>query len=256
MKALDRIPAEPRLDWPRYWKILKKLEPDARSAQDAYSDRVLALLEGRRWLDAGCGRTSFAAWRTDLRNACAHGTILTGCDLDLTALRDRSDRDTACARLETLPFRDCQFELVTANMVFEHLEQPTASVRELARVTARSGRIVIHTVNARHYLALFAHVTPHRFHQWIVKCVEGRASQDVYPTRYRANTERVLRELFELAGCRLVAGGVQDNIPLHLPHPRLLRFGIWLGVLERRLARLPGLRSWLCPNLLMEFERL
>jgi hypothetical protein len=100
-----------------------------------------------------------------------------------------------------------------------------------------------------------ARLTPYRFHQWIVERVERRAGKDVYPTQYRANTVGCLRRLFEGSGCRFVEGGLIDGIPMYVPYRGLFEVAIRLGVLERRLARLPGLRSFLRPNLLMEFER-
>jgi SAM-dependent methyltransferase len=153
------------------------------------------------------------------------------------------------------PFRDASFDFVSANMVFEHLVQPTSTVRELARVTRPGGRILVHTVNGRHYVAWLARLTPFRFHQWIVERIERRAGTDVCPTQYRGNTVGRLRGLFEERGCRLVSGGLVDGVPLYLPYPGLFTLAIYGGLLERRLARLPGLRQLLRPNLLMEFER-
>jgi hypothetical protein len=53
-----------------------------------------------------------------------------------------------------------------------------------------------------------------------------------------------------------VEGGLIDGIPLYLPWRGFSRLAIQIGILERRLARLPGLREALCPNILMEFERI
>ena len=76
------------------------------------------------------------------------------------------------------------------------------------------------------------------------------------PTQYRADTVGGLRGLFEVRGCRLVEGGLVEGIPLYLPYPGLFILAIRGGLPERRLARLPGLRQMLRPNLLMEFERI
>src|SRR6185436_17209486 len=107
------------------------------------------------------------------------------------------------------------------NMVFEHLEHPDVVVAEIARVTKHGGRIVIHTVNAHHYLALLARATPFRFHQWIVGKIEARRDVDVYPTRYRANTEARLNALFAAHGCKKVFGGSISDLPACAPYPGL-----------------------------------
>jgi SAM-dependent methyltransferase len=243
--------------WQRYWRVVHRLDPSVKSPHDAYADRVLALAPGRRWLDAGCGRSSLPRWRHDECAALPQkGTRAFGCDADLLALHERIDEGPVCgAVLERLPFRDASFELVTSNMVFEHLDDPDGAVRELARVTRPGGRILVHTVNGRHYLAWIARATPHGFHEWIVGRLEGRAGKDVYPTRYRANTVAHLEALFGRQGCRKVGGGEIPGLPFRVPVPVVFWIALALGFLERALARLPGFARVLNANLLVEFER-
>jgi SAM-dependent methyltransferase len=245
------------VSWERYWRFIHASDPAASSPFDVFVDRVASRARGR-WLDAGCGRTSLPEWRRDdLRRVREGGAVLFGCDTDLDALTERRDPGPVCAAtLDQLPYQNASFDFVSANMVFEHLVKPYAAVRELARVTRPGGRILVHTVNSLHYLAWMARLTPYRFHEWIVERVEGRAGKDVYPTRYRANTVGRLRRLFEDSSCRFVAGGLLEGIPLYLPYRGLFYIAIQAGMLERRLARLPGLRNVLCPNLLVEFERI
>jgi SAM-dependent methyltransferase len=248
---------EPSERWERYWRWVERLDPGTRSPEDLFIDQVVEQVGAGRWLDAGCGRRSLPTWRDgDAAKLAERGARLFGCDLDRDAVHDREDGAPVCvANLTHLPFRDGSFELVTSNMVFEHLDDPTPSVAELVRVTARGGRVIVHTVNARHYLALAARVTPLRFHKSVEGRLEGRAPEDVYPTRYRANTVQRLRALFEAQGCRHVEGGAIPGIPLNVPYPGLFWLGLGIGLAERRLARLPGMRAVLRPNLLMHFER-
>ena len=243
--------------WERYWRAVHASDRTIRSPIDIFVDRLAVRARGR-WLDAGCGRQSLPQWRSDeLHRVLGGGVVLFGCDADLLALTERRDPGAVCgATLDELPFRDASFDFVSANMVFEHLVSPQTTVRELARVTRPGGRILVHTVNGFHYVSWMARLTPYRFHQWIVERVERRAAKDVYPTQYRANTVGRLRRLFEGSGCRFVDGGLVDGIPLYLPYRGLFNVAIRVGLLERRLARLPGLRTFLRPNLLMEFERI
>ncbi len=244
--------------WTRYWRIVHAVEPGARSPQDAYTDRVVALARGRRWLDAGCGRRSLPRWRDDGRAALqTSDTRPFGCDADELALHEREDPGPVCAAvLQRLPFRDASFDVVTSNMVFEHLDDPEQSVAELARVTAPGGHILVHTVNGRHYLAWIARLTPHSFHEWIVSRIEGRLAKDIYPTRYRANSVARLDELFARHGCRRTAGGEIPGLPLHVDRPVLFWLALGFGLIERTLARLPFLGRWLKAYLLVEFERI
>jgi SAM-dependent methyltransferase len=243
--------------WDRYWQLVHRADPTIQSPVDLFAQRIVEGALGKRWLDAGCGRASLPAWREgDLHRLVASGTVMFGCDLDQSALHERRQPGAVCAAtLDHLPFSDGSFDFVSANMVFEHLDNPRPTVSELVRVTRPGGRLLVHTVNSRHYLAWMARLTPHRFHQWVVERIEGRAGKDVYPTRYRANTVARLRGLFEGAGCRLVSGGLIDGIPMHVPYPGAFELAVKVGLMERRLSRLPGFGTLLRPNLLMEFER-
>lgn len=133
--------------------------------------------------------------------------------------------------------------------------EPDHVVSELARVTRPGGRILVHTVNSRHYLAWIAKLTPHRFHQWAVRVTEGREGQDVYPTQYRANTTAEVQALFQKHGCRYGRGGEIADIPQFVPYPPLFRAVLGFGLLERKIAQRPGLKRFLASNLLIEFER-
>jgi ubiquinone/menaquinone biosynthesis C-methylase UbiE len=138
-------------------------------------------------------------------------------------------------------------------MVFEHVEHPDESIRELVRITAPGGRILIHTVNSRHYLALVARLTPFRFHRWVVEKLEGRAGEDVYPTQYRVNTLRALTLAFERHGARRTWGSEVADLPVFVPYPLIFWAALLWGIVECHLGRLPWIRSFLRPNLLVEF---
>ena len=241
--------------WKRYWALMERVAPGAVHPEDRLADRLVELAPGRSWLDAGCGRRSAPAWREDLGQVLESETRFFGCDLDCEALHDRLDRRAACGTMDRLPFQNESFDVVSSNMVFEHIEHPESVVAELARVTRPGGRIVIHTVNARHYLALIARLTPFRFHQWAVSKIEGRPPEDVYPTQYRANTTSRLSELFEQVGCATVGGGEETTLPMHVPYRGLFWIAFGAGLLERLIARIPGIGTLGHPNLLMEFER-
>lgn len=243
--------------WKRYWRILGRLEPEARSAGDLFIDRIVETKPQGLWLDAGCGRRTFPTWRrSDEARVRDSGARIIGCDADRSAVREREDLDRVCiALLDRLPFPAETFSLVTSNMVFEHLEHPEVVVAEISRVTRRGGRILVHTVNGLHYLALVARMTPLSFHQWVVRKTEGRRDVEVYPTRYRANTEARLDALFEAHGCRKVFGGSVSDLPPCVPYPGLFSLALAAGLLERQLAQIRGLDSLLRPNLLVEFIR-
>jgi len=216
--------------------------------QRVYVERLEAALRPEtRWLDLGCGRTTVPRWLPEyaatqerLRNR-SHGTV--GIDLDISALRE----NTCCAhRLQAtadeIPFASGSFDLVTSNMVFEHVADPGRTLKEIRRVLQPGGLLLIHTANSTDFVAISARLIPNRFHQFVVSRIEGRAEEDVYPTYYRFNRAGRVRRLLRRAG--LLALRIE-----HLEQPLTFQEVPVLAAVERiwqRWARIcPALRGTL-----------
>lgn len=95
----------------------------------------------RQVLDVGTGTGSLAA-------AAAHlGAAVTAVDPDpdMVRLARAATRgvDVQQAGLPLLPFAHDTFDAVLANFVVNHVADPAAAVRELTRVTAPGGRVVV-----------------------------------------------------------------------------------------------------------------
>ena len=99
-----------------------------------------------------------------------------------------------------MPFRDSSFALVTMNMVVEHLANPTEQFREVFRVLAPGGLLVLHTPNARGYATLLSRFFPDRVKSFLAHLLEGRPEDDVFPTFFRANTPEAIRAAADGAG--------------------------------------------------------
>jgi SAM-dependent methyltransferase len=105
--------------------------------------RMLAALlhgfvPGRRVLDAGCG--SGRTLDELARYGSAHGVELN--PLGLAAARRRGHR-VEQAPVETIPFADGSFDLVTCLDVIEHTDDDVIALRELRRVTRPGGHLVV-----------------------------------------------------------------------------------------------------------------
>jgi ubiquinone/menaquinone biosynthesis C-methylase UbiE len=125
------------------------------------------------------------------------GTVV-GVDLDLPHLRRHVNISRRiCASLGALPFSDASFDVITCNMVVEHLSDPFTIFNEMSRVLAPGGALLVHTPNTRNYLVC-ANIVAKKLlpRSMVLKLVrDGRAAEDIYPTFYRANSTRALRSL-------------------------------------------------------------
>jgi methionine biosynthesis protein MetW len=102
---------------------------------------------GGRLLDVGCGRGAVASLLSE-RFDEVHGV-----DTDAEALATAAERGVAVAQVdldrERLPFEDGSFDAVVSLDVIEHVLDPAAFVRELARVLRSGGRVYLATPNVR-----------------------------------------------------------------------------------------------------------
>lgn len=177
-----------------YDRVQPLVAPGLRNAQFAYRDTLKSLLSPTvRWLDLGCGRRLFPEWMPgadELQTAMLAGVKSAfGLDPDFPSLRDNRflrARVQGCSH--ELPFADNSFDLLTANMVIEHVAEPGALLSEARRVLAPGGLFLFHTPNLRSYATFLARLVPGQFKVGLVGFFEGRKEEDVFPTLYRMNT--------------------------------------------------------------------
>lgn len=118
----------------------QSMEP---SMQPLYNVVVndLEPLSGQRLLDAGCGTGLF------LSLATARGVRPSGLDASeglLSVTRSRiPTADLRVGGIESLPYDDGAFDVVTAFNAIQYTLDPGATVKELARVARRGGRVGI-----------------------------------------------------------------------------------------------------------------
>jgi SAM-dependent methyltransferase len=175
----------------------KQLYPQFTSRWD---DEVLRrevaahLPSAERVLDFGAGTGTVAPLNCRGAGRRVHGT-----DLDRRIAANPTLDYASVADGGALPYRDESFDLVVANNVLEHLPNPDAVFREIARVLKPGGAFLFKTPNRHHYVTSLARLTPHWFHEAINQ-MRGRSAADTFPTRYEANTSRDVHRLAIDAG--------------------------------------------------------
>ena len=96
-----------------------------------------------------------------------------------------------------LPFSDGEFDLVVADYVFEHLEDPEASAAELSRVVKPGGWLCARTPNYYGYVSVLTRLLPNRVHVRILAASQpDRPQTDVFPTHFALNTKRRINSAF------------------------------------------------------------
>jgi ubiquinone/menaquinone biosynthesis C-methylase UbiE len=100
-------------------------------------DRLLADTCGADHLDVGCGAGELAAKAAEMGRT----VIATDPDSDMIAITATLHPFVLQASLPRLPFKDGQFDSVTANFVVNHVANPRAAMSELARVLRPGGRL-------------------------------------------------------------------------------------------------------------------
>jgi ubiquinone/menaquinone biosynthesis C-methylase UbiE len=158
---------------------------------------------GNRWLDVGCGRQivpEFAAPLDKQREITARMKQLVGMDVDAAIHDHPLLQERVMGWGDALPFVDSSFDLITANMVMEHVRDPTRILSEVRRVLRPGGRFIFHTPNFKYYLIFIAWLIPDVLKHKIIWLLERRAEEDVFPTYYRFNTSSRVRSLAAQCG--------------------------------------------------------
>lgn len=217
-----------------YGGLRRVLAPSLRYSQFYYEEALAAALgERRRWLDLGCGHQVLPPWRQEREQALVGSAALAvGADRDWRAMRaHRTLALRVGCNIGALPFADASFDLVSANMVIEHLDAPGRQFAEIARVLAPGGCFLFHTPNLYGYYTLISCLLPESWKHRLALLLQGRPSEDVYPTYYRANTARRVQQLAAEAGFEAPQLRHIPSTPQTIPLPPLVPVELlWIRV--------------------------
>jgi ubiquinone/menaquinone biosynthesis C-methylase UbiE len=199
--------------------------------QNRYASALeTAAYPGCRWLDLGAGARLHGGWLGRSAEAVtSQASCVVGCDMVIPHLRRHPNLSHRVgATGDQLPFADHAFDLVTANMVLEHLLQPTRVFREVARVLAPGGRFVFVTPHLGHPVVRAMSILLHpRMRIWVAHFVEGRKLEHIFQTFYRANTVPQIERLAGEAGLAIRRLERFSSFPMTKRIPGVRRMEQW-----------------------------
>lgn len=228
--------------------LQRRIVPRLANSQYMYLQALSsALNEHTDWLDLGCGHQLLPEWMPDWK---AQQTAIvrtarsvTGIDRDYSSiLRHKAIAKKIAGDIQCLPFKDASFDLVTANVVVEHVASPDVLFAEVRRVLRPGGRFLFHTPNFLGYASLLAACFPQRVKNKLAAWLHGRREEDVYPTFYKINTERTIRSHAERSSFVVADLQLVESSPQTYMIPPLVVFELVL-IRLLRLRRLRGYRT-------------
>lgn len=141
-------------------------------------------------------------------------------------------------------------DVIMARSVMEHVTDPKPAFKEVARILRSGGRFVFLTANKWDYASLVARLIPNKWHGRVVEMVEGRATEDVFPTAYKCNTKRDILRLAQLADLSIERFSYHGQYPNYLLfNETLFRLGAAYEHMLERHVRLKALQGWLLVTL-------
>jgi ubiquinone/menaquinone biosynthesis C-methylase UbiE len=164
------------------------------------------LKPGCRWLDAGTGTRILEDDLDPLENWLVQQSGMT-VGMDVQVGKHLNIRTLVAGSLYELPFVKNSFDVVTCNVVMEHIGEPARALAEVARVLVPGGAFIMNTPNLWNYgvlaNAVLSKIMPEAMRLKLVHASDTREPADIFPVRYRANTLRRLKSLFARGGFKL-----------------------------------------------------
>jgi SAM-dependent methyltransferase len=227
---------------PTYDEVIERLIPEVEHHQNRYA-RGLGLLvrPGSRWLDIGAGTRPHSGWKGERPHVLGQrANLAVGCDLVESHLKqNKLLHFMTVADASHLPFRDNVFDVVSANMVIEHLADPEFVFGEVSRVLVPGGHFAFVTPNRSNPTVFFASILlPRPLRRKLAALVEGRDMRHIFYTYYRANTASSVHALSSVAGFAVRDIDFFNSFPVvRRPWPATALEALWIKMISRRPLR-------------------
>ena len=153
-------------------------------------------------LDLGAGR---AAWFEDdkcdykrnLRHIKNKVTKLIAVDVDQAVFENKSSHECLLMEDDRIPLEDNSVDLIIADYVLEHIQEPMIFAIEVDRVLKNGGYFCARTPHKWNYVSIFARLIENSKHSFVLKFVQPfRKEVDIFPTAYLMNSSSDIESFF------------------------------------------------------------
>jgi len=150
-------------------------------------------------LEIGCGRQSFGH---EYYMKAKHRT---GIDPDSEALKDNTLMDEKiCCSIQTIPDTIGQFDIVIAQWVLEHIQNPTKDMEKISSLCKSGGHFIFMTTNIYSPIMLVSKLLPTGLKKFLRKTLLNINENDTYPTPYKINSPSAIDKYLTKAGFKKV----------------------------------------------------
>lgn len=153
-------------------------------------------------LDLGAGRGSWyltdkCSYRKELRNIKDKVKYLVGADIDEAVLKNSTTHENIIIKLEKIPLDNNSMNLIMADWVLEHVQDPIKFYSEINRVLMPGGVFCARTPHKYKYISLLTSLFKNKYHSKVLKLIQPeRAELDIFPTAFKLNTQRIIKKTF------------------------------------------------------------
>ena len=171
------------------------------TSMSVYHDLITRAIEpDMTVLDVGCGRGAISPYPWH-----QHSNVkLWGIDPDPTAAENpHLESFTLLTDDPNWNLPSGTVDLAIARYVLEHVDDPTAFFRNLSRVLKPGGKFIFLTPNRWHPAMIASHWLPYGLKQRILALTKRAEPHDVFPTWYRLNSARAVKQAAERCGLEI-----------------------------------------------------
>ncbi len=146
-------------------------------------------------LDIGCGHATFA------KEYYLRAKKRVGIDPDECALKKNEIMDEKiCCSISDAKLSNNYFDVVIAQWVLEHLENPQTDIERIAKSCKSGGAFIFMTTNLYSPLMIFSKLLPIKIKKRLRSSCLNVDEDDTYKTYYRINTPKQINRILKNAG--------------------------------------------------------